>query len=330
MENVSYCKKIILLQKKLFLRLTEEEKYKFQEIFNNLDKNKNGYIKIQNAIDFLKTSHLSEEILKQIISICRIQNGLFYRNEFYIALRLIALAQNNFPFTEQEIINNSPIPSLPTFQLPVFKKPNKYPIFDPNDFININTIYEFLKKFEENMNYKYEKLNERIEEIDKKNENANLEIISLLSQLLEKEKKSINQSNHNIDHNEKFVKIKNSNINVNKIEIPFEKISIKQNRNSPDPNANRNHNYLKLPNYNISQKNVKLAKDKKAQYHPKNPGENINLNLIKEDVFISNNNLKLFNYENNNNNLKDKGSTNKYFTPFYGEKVEKNLDSFIS
>lgn len=300
-----------------------------------MDKNNNGYIKSQTAIDFLKKSHLSKEILKQIITICRIQNGRFYLNEFYIALRLIALAQNNFPFTEQEIINNAPIPPLPIFEevpiLPVstaqYKKPNKYPQFDPNDFINMQTIYEFLKKFEENMNYKYEKLNKKIEEIDKKNKNDNLKIISLLSQLLEKEKKSINQSNHNIGHNEKLVKIKNSNINVNKIEIPFEKISIKQNRLSPDPNANRNHNYSKLPNYKMSEKNVKLANDKKVQNYSKNFGENINLNLIKEDVFISNNNLKLINYENNNNILKDKDLTNKYFTPFYGEKVKKNLDS---
>lgn len=289
-----------------------------------MDKNKNGYIIYQTAIDFLKRSDLPEEKFNQIKNICRIQNCRFYPNEFYIALRLIALAQNNFPFTEQEIINNTPIPPLP-----VFKNPNKYPQFDPNNFIDMYTIYEYLKKFEENMNNKYEKLNKRIEEIDKKNIYANEKIISLLNQILGKEKKSINQSNHNIDHKEKLLKIKNSNINANTIELPPEKINIKQNRRSPSPpNVNRNPINSKLPNYNISEKNIKVANDKKVQYFSKNFGENINLNLTKEDVFISNNNLKSFNYDYNNiNNLKDKGSTNNYFTPFDGEKRGKNFDS---
>ena len=96
MENESYCKKIILLQKKLFLRLTPEENYEFKKIFHDLDKNKNGYIKNQTAIDFLKRPDLPEEKFNQIKNIWKIQNGRFYPNEFYIALRLIALAQNNF------------------------------------------------------------------------------------------------------------------------------------------------------------------------------------------------------------------------------------------
>ena len=64
----------------------------------------------------MKKSNLSQEILKNIWSISSQskKNGLS-RDEFFIALRLIALAQNNFPFTKKEIETNNPIPPFPNF-----------------------------------------------------------------------------------------------------------------------------------------------------------------------------------------------------------------------
>ena len=244
-----------------------------------------GYIDIQTAQDFMKRAeNLSEEILHQIITTCNIQNGRFYPNEFYVALRLIALAQNNFPFTEQEIINNRPIPPLPKFI--------KYPQFDPgcfNDEININKIYEFLKKFEESMNNKIAKLNKRIEEIDKKNEKANSEIISLLTKIYKKEKKDINQSDHNSKSNESFVKINNFYHTQNKINVPNLK-----GRRSPEPEFRKINNPEK----------GKIVQ--KQQFYSKKNKTNLNLDIINGDLSTLNNynnNLINFSPENINNNL---------------------------
>ena len=343
MENVSNGKNNFHYQRKLNIRLTKEENDKFKKLFNDLDKNKHGYINLQTVQDFMKRSDLSEEILNRIITICKIQNGRFYPNDFFIALRLVALAQNNFPFTEQEIINNNPIPPLPVFKEPnennnsknnnnnnpipplsVFKGPNKYPIY-PDDIIDIYKIYDFLKKFEENMNNKFEKLSNRIEEINKRNKEENKKIITLLSNIYEKEKKTIKQSNNNIigNNRKKVVIIKNSNNNVNKIDIPLQKMIKKRVCHSPDPN-NGNFNFKTLPNNDINngkeKEKEKALNDKKLQYYTKKVRENKNLILTNENILTWNNNRNLLNPKNFNNNLTGKGQTNKNITPFDEEK----------
>lgn len=63
----------------------------------------------------MKKSNLSQEILKKIWSISSNSSKGLHEEEFYIALRLIALAQNSFEFTAKEIEKNSPIPPLPKF-----------------------------------------------------------------------------------------------------------------------------------------------------------------------------------------------------------------------
>ena len=321
MENVSKGKNNFYDQNKInmSIRLTKEENDTFKIIFNNLDKNKCGYINIQTAHNFMERSELSEEILNEIISICKIQNDRFYSNEFYMALRLISLAQNSLPFTIQEIINNNLKPPLPKF-----KPPNKYPPF-PNNIIDIYAIYNLLNKFEENMNNKFEQLNKRIEEINKKNEEENRNIISLLKKIYEKEKKDINLSNHNIGHNgENFSK---SNNTYNKIALPIQKNKIKQIRRSPQPHINKNNNIKKLQNYNMNEEKEKRLNDNKIQFFIKKIGENKNLNLKQEKILTLNNNINLLNPETINNNLMDKGSTNKNITPFDEEKKEINLNS---
>ena len=97
------------------MNLTNEEYSYYNNIFEKLDKNKIGHIDIKDAAIFLKKSNLSQDILKNIWSISsHTKNGLT-RNDFFIALRLIALAQNGFPYTKNEIENNKPIPPLPIF-----------------------------------------------------------------------------------------------------------------------------------------------------------------------------------------------------------------------
>ena len=64
----------------------------------------------------MKKSNLSKENLKKIWSIsCQTKRNYLTREDFFISLRLIALAQNGFPFSKKEIENNNPLPSLPIF-----------------------------------------------------------------------------------------------------------------------------------------------------------------------------------------------------------------------
>lgn len=70
------------------------------------------------GVDFLKKSDLSKDILKRIWYISSQTDPQWLeRDDFYIALRLIALAQNNMPITEEAIRINSPLPPLPRFNL---------------------------------------------------------------------------------------------------------------------------------------------------------------------------------------------------------------------
>ena len=119
--------------------MTEEESSYYNKIFNLLDKQNLGYIDSKSAAIFMKKSNLSQEILKNIWynSSQSKKNGLT-RDEFFIALRLIALAQNNLPFTKKEIENNSPIPPLPSFAN-----------FNHNNSINYNRDNNVDNKFEE-------------------------------------------------------------------------------------------------------------------------------------------------------------------------------------
>lgn len=66
----------------------------------------------------MKKSNLPKEALKQIWYIsAQTDPNQLERDEFYIALRLVALAQNNIPITIETIKNNTPIPPLPVFNL---------------------------------------------------------------------------------------------------------------------------------------------------------------------------------------------------------------------
>ena len=68
------------------------------------------------AVEFLKKSGLEPQMLKQIWGVAAKTNLSFLeRDEFYIALRLIAYCQNGIPPTEESIHMNTPT-KLPFFQ----------------------------------------------------------------------------------------------------------------------------------------------------------------------------------------------------------------------
>ena len=107
-----------LQKKRLYVKLTQEEKGYFSNLFQLVDSQGLGKLKNKDAANFMKKSGLNKNILKNIFLIAQPKSKQYLeRDEFYVALRLIALAQNNMPFNEQAIILNKPIPPLPNFDL---------------------------------------------------------------------------------------------------------------------------------------------------------------------------------------------------------------------
>ena len=134
-------------KQRLFLKMTNEERGTFSSLFQMADKENKGKLPAKDAADFLKKSNLPKEILRQIwIISAQTDFNFLERDEFYIALRLVALAQNNFPVNSESIRNNNPLPPLPKFDL---KKKNiieDESLFELNDndkskyfrFFNLN------------------------------------------------------------------------------------------------------------------------------------------------------------------------------------------------
>ena len=104
-------------KKRLKVNLTEEEEIYYYNLFESLDTKNIGKLDSVPASSFLKKSGLSKHILKEIwLMIAKYSINHITRDEFYAALRLIALAQNNMPYTEESIEKNTPIPPLPSFK----------------------------------------------------------------------------------------------------------------------------------------------------------------------------------------------------------------------
>jgi len=105
-------------KKRLYVKLTQEEKGYYSNLFQLVDDQNFGKLKAKDAANFMKKSGLSKETLKNIYFIASQSSKQFLeKDEFYVALRLIALAQNNMPYNAQAIITNKPLPPLPNFNL---------------------------------------------------------------------------------------------------------------------------------------------------------------------------------------------------------------------
>ncbi len=77
-----------------------------------------GRLEGKEAAQFLKKSGCSTDILKKIWMISAQTDANFLeKEEFYVALRLIALAQNNMEVSDEAIRFNSPLPPLPVMDL---------------------------------------------------------------------------------------------------------------------------------------------------------------------------------------------------------------------
>jgi len=94
----------------------------FQNLFSIADKKNEGRLYGKDAADFLKRSGLPKDVLKNIwIMSAQTDPQFLERDEFYLALRLIALAQNYLEVSEESIKLNHPIPPLPKIDM---KNPN--------------------------------------------------------------------------------------------------------------------------------------------------------------------------------------------------------------
>ena len=104
-------------RKRLKVNLTEDEEIYYYNLFESLDNKNRGKLDSKEAAAFMKKSGLSKDVLKNIWLIAS-QKSITHleRDEFYVALRLIALAQNNLPYDVENIEKNNPIPPLPSFR----------------------------------------------------------------------------------------------------------------------------------------------------------------------------------------------------------------------
>ena len=105
---------------RLILKATQEEKGYFSSLYEMADTTMSGKLEGKVAANFLKKSGLPKETLKKIWLIAAQTNPHFIeKDEFYVALRLVALAQNNMECSAESIRLNHPIPPLPKFDLKV-------------------------------------------------------------------------------------------------------------------------------------------------------------------------------------------------------------------
>ena len=111
--------------KKLFVKLTQDEKVLYSKIYNYLDPENKGTLDGRNAANFMKSSNLDRDTLINIWLIASPTKTKFLeKEELFVFLRLIALAQNNMPISVQSIEKNYPIPPLPNFNIIIDNKSN--------------------------------------------------------------------------------------------------------------------------------------------------------------------------------------------------------------
>lgn len=100
------------------VQLTEQEKTYYNSLYMKLCKKNTGKIEAIDAARFIVKSGLEKSILKNIWLISSPstdKDDYIEKEEFFVMLRLIALAQNKMPYTSESIAKNSPLPPLPNF-----------------------------------------------------------------------------------------------------------------------------------------------------------------------------------------------------------------------
>ena len=97
---------------------SEEEEIYYTNLFLFLDENKSGKLDAKKVASLMKKSGISNSKLKSIWLIAS-QSSIIYleKSEFFVAMRLTALAQNNLPCDADSIEKNIIPKNLPKFNL---------------------------------------------------------------------------------------------------------------------------------------------------------------------------------------------------------------------
>ena len=208
---------------RLILKMTQEEKGYFSSLYEMADSTMSGKLEGKIAANFLKKSGLPKEILKKIWLISAQTDPSFIeKDEFYVALRLVALAQNNLECSAESIKLNHPIPPLPKFDLKVDDTSSIFSL--PKTSISTN-----------NLNSNFNPMNNNnmgnLNPLNNSNNNININY-----------KQINNNSNNNINNNTINENNMNTNINDN-----FKQMNNMNNNNFNEMN-NMNNNYNQMNN----------------------------------------------------------------------------------
>lgn len=100
----------------LKVKLDPKERGLYSLLLSQADPESKGRLEGAQVVEFFKRSNLSTDILKDIWTICTPNGESFLdRERFYVALRLIALAQEGKSVSPDSIFNNTPA-GLPNFK----------------------------------------------------------------------------------------------------------------------------------------------------------------------------------------------------------------------
>lgn len=126
------------IKRRVFISLTLDEENYYSKIFEILNFEKTGKISANSLAHFIRDSGLTDKILKEIFLLTSHKN-IYYieKDEFFIILRLIALAQNKIAFTKDSLEKNKPIPPLPKFYF-----------LNKNNLLNKKDIFEITEDIE--------------------------------------------------------------------------------------------------------------------------------------------------------------------------------------
>jgi len=97
------------------LKLSDQERGFYSNMYAQVNPEGKRELESQAVVQFLMSSGLELPKLKQVWDVAaRTSNNYLVREEFYVALRLVAYMQNDMPATENSITMNI-VPPLPRF-----------------------------------------------------------------------------------------------------------------------------------------------------------------------------------------------------------------------
>ena len=246
---------------RLILKATQEEKGYFSSLYEMADNTMSGKLEGKVAANFLKKSGLSKGILKKIWLIAAQTNpSSIEKDEFYVALRLVALAQNNMEYSAESIRLNHPIPPLPKFDLkvddtsstfssslPFQSKANQ--IIDNTNNLGINN--EINQMNNNNMNNNFNQMN---------NNNMNNNLDTNLGMNMNNNNINMNNNNmnNNMNMNNNNMNMNNNNMNMNINNMNMNDNNMNMNNNNMNMNVN-NINYEISPNESENYKSIYLV-----------------------------------------------------------------------